>query len=81
MASITYTHEIKVKVIQTEDELTPLEKTVIEKAKNAIEKADLVLYVADSSSALDESDFEIMDYLKEKKAIMTIFILHQEKKL
>ncbi len=35
MASITYTHEIKVKVIQTEDELTPLEKTVIEKAKNA----------------------------------------------
>lgn len=35
MATITYTHEIKVKVIQTEDELTPLEKTVIEKAKNA----------------------------------------------
>ena len=49
-----------------------VEKIGIEKAKNAIEKADLVLYVADSSSALDESDFEIMDYLKEKKTIIIL---------
>ena len=42
------------------------------KALNAIEKADLVLYVADSSSPLDESDFEIMDYLKEKKTIIIL---------
>ena len=49
-----------------------VEKIGIEKAKNAIEKADLVLYVADSSSPLDESDFEIMDYLKEKKTIIIL---------
>ncbi|MBE5956791.1 MAG: tRNA uridine-5-carboxymethylaminomethyl(34) synthesis GTPase MnmE [Lachnospiraceae bacterium] len=49
-----------------------VEKIGIEKAKNAIEKADLVLYVADSSSNLDDSDFEIMDYLKEKKTIIIL---------
>jgi len=49
-----------------------VEKIGIEKAKTAIEKADLVLYVADSSSPLDESDFEIMDYLKEKKTIIIL---------
>lgn len=49
-----------------------VERIGIEKAKNAIEKADLVLYVADSSAPLDESDFEIMDYLKEKKTIIIL---------
>lgn len=49
-----------------------VEKIGIEKAKEAIEKADLVLYVADRSSELDESDFEIMDYLKEKKTIIIL---------
>lgn len=49
-----------------------VEKIGIEKAKEAMEKADLVLYVADSSVPLNESDYEIMDCLKEKKAIVIL---------
>lgn len=49
-----------------------VEKIGIEKAKEAMEKADLVLYVADSSVPLDESDYEIMECLKEKKAIVIL---------
>lgn len=49
-----------------------VEKIGIEKARQAMEQADLVLYVVDSSSPLDESDREIMKYLKEKKAIILL---------
>lgn len=49
-----------------------VEKIGIEKAKDAIKEADLILYVADSSAALDESDYEIMDYLKDKKTIIIL---------
>lgn len=49
-----------------------VEKIGIEKAKEAMEKADLVLYVADSSVSLDENDHEIMKCLKEKKTIVIL---------
>lgn len=49
-----------------------VEKIGIEKAKETMDQADLVLYVADSSRPLDENDFEIMDCLKEKKAIIIL---------
>ena len=34
--------------------------------------ADLILYVADSSTRLDENDQEIMELLKEKKAVVLL---------
>lgn len=49
-----------------------VEKIGIEKAKEAMQKADLVLYVADSSVPLNESDYEIMECLKDKKAIVLL---------
>jgi tRNA modification GTPase len=54
---------------QTED---IVEKIGIQKAKETMEKADLVLYVADSSVPLGDSDYEIMECLKEKKAIVIL---------
>lgn len=49
-----------------------VEKIGIRKAKDTIEKADLILYVVDGSSELDESDYEIMDDLREKKTIVIL---------
>jgi tRNA modification GTPase len=54
---------------QTED---IVEKIGIQKAKETMEKADLVLYVADSSVPLGDSDYEIMECLKGKKAIIIL---------
>ena len=47
-----------------------VEKIGIEKAKERAEKADLILYVADSSSSFDEDDKEILSMLKDKKTII-----------
>ena len=49
-----------------------VEQIGVEKAREAVEKADLVLYVADSSSPLDESDEEILSLLDEKTAIILL---------
>jgi tRNA modification GTPase len=47
-----------------------VEKIGVEKALKCAEKADLVIYVVDSSVALDESDYAIMDFMKQKKSII-----------
>ena len=49
-----------------------VEKIGVEKALKCAEKADLVIYVVDSSVALDESDFAIMDFMKQKKSIVLL---------
>lgn len=49
-----------------------VEQIGIEKAKDTMKDADLILYVADSSVPLDESDYEIMDTLKDKKTIIIL---------
>lgn len=49
-----------------------VEKIGVEKALKCAEKADLVIYVVDSSVALDESDFAIMDFMKKKKSIVLL---------
>ena len=41
-------------------------------AKEYANKADFIIYVIDSSTALDESDFEIMEILKDKKAVVLL---------
>ncbi len=49
-----------------------VEKIGVSKAKEYANKADFIIYVIDSSTALDESDFEIMEILKEKKAVVLL---------
>ncbi len=46
-----------------------IEKIGVEKAKNYAEKADLIIYVVDSSVPLDENDKNIMDIIGDKKCI------------
>ena len=52
-----------------EDEV---EEIGIRKTKESIEKADLVIYVADSSTALDENDEQIISMIREKKSIVLL---------
>ena len=47
-----------------------VEKIGVGKAKQMAEKADLLLYVVDSSRALDENDEEIMELLKGRKSVV-----------
>ena len=49
-----------------------VEKIGVEKAKEYADAADLIIYVIDSSISLDENDFEIMEFLKDKKAIVLL---------
>lgn len=54
---------------ETED---TVEKIGVDKAKKYVEDADLIIYVVDTSTALDENDFEIMNLLREKTAIILL---------
>ena len=49
-----------------------VEQIGVERAKKQAEDADLILYVADSSRPLDESDEEILDLLKGRKALVLL---------
>lgn len=49
-----------------------VEQIGVERARKQAEDADLILYVADSSRMLDESDEEILNLLDEKKAIVLL---------
>lgn len=49
-----------------------VEKIGVERAKCAIEEADLVLYVVDSSSEANEDDQEIISLVREKKLIVLL---------
>ena len=49
-----------------------VEKIGVTKAKDYANKADFIIYVIDSSTSLDESDFEIMEILKDKKAVVLL---------
>lgn len=44
----------------------------MQRALKYAKDADLILYVVDSSVALDESDEEILDLLKDKKCIILL---------
>ena len=54
---------------KTEDQV---EKIGVKKALSSIEDADLILYVVDSSSHLDEEDFRIMEKIKDEKVIVLL---------
>ena len=49
-----------------------VEQIGVERARKQAEAADLILYVADSSRALDESDGEILKLLEDKKALVLL---------
>lgn len=49
-----------------------VEKIGVEKAKEYANKADFIIYVIDSSTDLDDSDFQIMEILKDKKAVVLL---------
>ena len=49
-----------------------VEKIGVSRAVKAAEEADLIIYVADGSRPLDESDQEIMDLIRDKKAIVLL---------
>lgn len=49
-----------------------VEQIGVEKAKDFATKADLAIYVVDSSTELDESDYDIIEMLKDKKAIILL---------
>lgn len=52
--------------------LDPVEKIGVERAKNSAKDADLILFVVDSSKELDENDYEILDFIKDKKSLVLI---------
>ncbi len=54
---------------ETED---VVEKIGVDKAKKYVKDADLVIYVVDTSTALDENDFEIMKLLQDKTTIILL---------
>jgi tRNA modification GTPase len=49
-----------------------VEKIGVEKSRAYMEKADLVIYVADSSTILDENDREIIASIQDKKTIVLL---------
>lgn len=49
-----------------------VEKIGVEKARKYAASADLIIYVADSSIPLDESDMDIMEMIKDKKCIVLL---------
>ena len=49
-----------------------VEKIGVNKSRAYIEKADLIIYVVDSSTELDENDQEIIEAIQNKKAIVLL---------
>ena len=49
-----------------------IEKIGVDKAKNIAINADLVLLVIDATKSLSEEDIELIDYIKDKKAIILL---------
>ena len=54
------------------DSSDPVEKIGVERAKKYGEEADLVIFVMDSSSAVDENDKEIFDFIDNKTAVILL---------
>lgn len=68
-------HGIPLNIVDTagiRDTSDIVEKIGVDKAKNFAEDADLVLYVVDGSTELDENDREIIELIKDKKVIVLI---------
>lgn len=65
--------EISLHIVDTagiRDSNDIVERIGVEKAKNYAKEADLILYVADSSLPLDQNDKEILEFIKDKQALV-----------
>ena len=49
-----------------------VEKIGVNKAKEHANEADLIIYVVDASRELDENDFDIIDIIRDKKAVILL---------
>ena len=49
-----------------------VEKIGVTRAMNAAEDADLIIYVVDGSRELDENDYQIMEFIKDRKAVVLL---------
>ncbi len=49
-----------------------VEKIGVDKSRKSAEAADLIIYVVDASTPLDENDYSIIDFIKDKKAIILL---------
>ena len=49
-----------------------VEKIGVDKAREYVEKSDLIIYVVDASKSLDTDDFEIIELLKERNVIVLL---------
>ena len=47
-----------------------VEKIGVSRAMEEAKKADLIIYVVDGSRKLDENDYQIMDFIKERKSVV-----------
>ncbi len=68
-------HGITLNMIDTagiRDTEDVIEQIGVQKAREYAADADLVIYVVDSSTALDKNDEEIMEMLKDRKAIVLL---------
>ncbi len=68
-------HGISLNVIDTagiRDTEDVVERIGVTKSREYMELADLIIYVADSSTELDENDDQIIDAIRDKKAIVLL---------
>ncbi|MDR1548211.1 MAG: tRNA uridine-5-carboxymethylaminomethyl(34) synthesis GTPase MnmE [Hungatella sp.] len=49
-----------------------VERIGVEKARNAAQEADLIIYVVDGSCPLDENDEEILEFIENRKAVVLL---------
>lgn len=49
-----------------------VEKIGVSRAMDAAEDADLIIYVVDGSRNLDENDYQIMDFIRNRKAVVLL---------
>ena len=54
---------------ETED---VVEQIGVSRARDAAKDADLIIYVVDGSRPQDENDSEIMDFIRDKKAVVLL---------
>ncbi len=68
-------HGISLNIIDTagiRDTEDVVEKIGVDKARSSADEADLIVYVVDGSCALDENDYQIMELIKGRKAIVLL---------
>ena len=70
-----YLQGISLNVVDTagiRDTEDVVEKIGVSRAMEEAKKADLIIYVVDGSRELDENDHQIMDFIKDRKAVVLL---------